>query len=190
MPEGLAQTEGKDTLTLLQNFLDTLKIPIDLKSSPEELINNLEKVALKYFTPLVIDLDGSDIETTVLEEGVLFDMDADGHNDKTAWIKSGSGFLVWDKNQDGIVNDGSEMFGEGMSKTNGGKYENGVAALAELDSNHDHIFDKQDENWGRLQIWHDKNENGLTESGELSELADWHIEAISLSFEQIDLLDE
>ena len=174
----------------MQEFFNSLGIPINLQGTPEELMDNLDKIADDYVTPLVVDLDGNGIETTSLEDGVQFDIDGDGNTEHTAWIKSGNGFLVWDKNQDGTINDGSEMFGEGTVMINGKHAENGVAAILELDSNHDRILNNQDDVWGYLQIWHDDNTNGITENGELASLFDWGIQSLALSFEKIDWVDE
>lgn len=179
-----------EALAKMQEFFNSLGIPINLQGTPEELMDNLDKIADDYVTPLVVDLDGNGIETTSLEDGVQFDIDGDGNTEHTAWIKSGNGFLVWDKNQDGTINDGSEMFGEGTVMINGKHAENGVAAILELDSNHDRILNNQDDVWGYLQIWHDDNTNGITENGELASLFDWGIQSLALSFEKIDWVDE
>ena len=63
--------------------------------------------------------------TTSVEDGVSFDMDSDGMAEQTAWLKKGSGFLVWDKNGDGMVNDGTEMFGKATVMSDGKRAENG-----------------------------------------------------------------
>ncbi len=69
--------------------------------------------------PLVFDLDGDGIETTSVYKGTYFDMDNDGFKQKTAWISNDDGFLVRDINDDGLINDGSELFGDATTKLDG-----------------------------------------------------------------------
>jgi len=59
--------------------------------------------------PLVINLTGAPVALS--QDKFAFDLNADGQNEQIGMVKSGSGFLVLDKNHDGIVNDGSELFG-------------------------------------------------------------------------------
>ena len=54
-----------------------------------------------------------------MSNGVDFDINADGLMDTTAWAASDDGLLVFDRNNDGLINDGSELFGEHMSLSNG-----------------------------------------------------------------------
>ena len=56
--------------------------------------------------PLAIDLGALGINLTTLENGVNFDLDKNGFAEKTAWIGIEDGFLVLDRNRDGIINDG------------------------------------------------------------------------------------
>ena len=80
--------------------------------------------------PLILDLGGDGIELTSLENSeVYFDIDGDGFREKTGWLKSDDGLLVFDRNGDGYINDISELFG---NQTTGGFTE-----LQELDSNND-----------------------------------------------------
>ncbi|MFQ8776527.1 MAG: hypothetical protein ACLR78_02345 [Roseburia sp.] len=73
--------------------------------------------------PLVINLDSN--IANVSDQKFYFDIDADGSDDSISMLNSGSGYLALDRNGDGIINDGSELFG-----TQSG---NGFADLAAYD---------------------------------------------------------
>ncbi|MCR5509996.1 MAG: hypothetical protein K6F54_03480 [Lachnospiraceae bacterium] len=99
--------------------------------------------------PLVINID-SDI-THVSDFKFLFDLDGDGEKENISFAGAGSGFLALDLNDDGIINDGKELFG-----TRSG---NGFADLAKYDSDGDGWIDEDDEIFNRLKVW-TKDENG------------------------------
>ena len=110
--------------------------------------------------PLVINLDGNIADLS--DQTFLFDLDGDGKEDKINRLKPGSGFLALDKNGDGTINDGSELFGT--------KSGNGFADLAEYDTDHNGFIDEGDEIWDKLKIWvtdEDGNEHlySLAEKG-------------------------
>ncbi|MDR1349171.1 MAG: hypothetical protein LBJ59_00030, partial [Zoogloeaceae bacterium] len=75
---------------------------------------------------------------------VLFDHDGDGIKTGTGWVKGDDGFLVLDRNGNGQIDDGSELFGVDTIKSNGQKATSGLDALADLDSNGDGVFDQND----------------------------------------------
>lgn len=93
--------------------------------------------------PLVINLDGNIADLS--DQTFLFDLDGDGKEDKINRLKPGSGFLALDKNGDGMINDGSELFGT--------KSGNGFADLAAYDTDHNGFIDEGDEIWDKLKIW-------------------------------------
>ncbi|SRR5579884_2791456 len=87
-------------------------------------------------TPILINLGKSGIELTSVNDGVEFDIAARGTKVKVAWTvpQTEDGFLALDRNHDGFINDGSELFGNMTSQplpVTGGK--NGFLALAEFD---------------------------------------------------------
>lgn len=133
-------------------------------------------------SPLILDLDNSGTIDLKSKENsdAFFDIDGDGFAEETGWIdgSSGDGFLVWDKNADGQINDNSELFGNSE--------EEGFKELALLDSNLDGMINSLDNEWGSLEIWVDSNENGFTESGELHSLSSYSIESISLANTRVD----
>ena len=83
-------------------------------------------------SPLILDLDGDGIEADAV---VFFDHEGDGWNELSRWADEDDGVLVWDRNADGVINDGSELFGNNTVLDDGDKADNGFAALSELDDN-------------------------------------------------------
>ena len=105
--------------------------------------------AVSFIDPLVINV-GSDI-THISDQSFFFDLDCDGTDDKISNLGSGSGFLAYDKNEDGKINDGSELFGT--------KSGNGFKDLSIYDLDHNGWIDENDEIYEKLKIWI-RNEDG------------------------------
>ena len=99
--------------------------------------------------PLVINLSGAAGDLT--EKKYSFDIDSDGKADKISFAGQGSGFLALDRNGDGTINNGSELFG-----TESG---NGFKDLAEFDKDGNHWIDENDAVFDDLRIWM-KDESG------------------------------
>jgi len=101
------------------------------------------------------------------QNGVLFDIDADGMAEQVSWPADGSqvAFLAIDRNANGRIDDGSELCGA-QSIPNAS---DGFTALDRIeDSKHDGSLTKKDSIFSRLLLWSDQNGNGLSESGELT----------------------
>ncbi len=98
---------------------------------------------LQLCDPLVINFDGN--IAGVSDQKFFFDLDGDGVDDEISKLNTGSGYLALDKNGDGIINDGSELFGT--------KSGNGFADLAAYDMDGNGWIDENDEIWSRLKIW-------------------------------------
>ncbi len=93
--------------------------------------------------PLVINLKGD--SAVVSDMTFYFDLDADGKEEKISALDSGSGFLALDKNEDGIINDGSELFGP--------KSGDGFAELRKYDLDRNGWIDENDAVFDKLKIW-------------------------------------
>lgn len=102
--------------------------------------------------PLVVNFSGSAAELT--ERSFSFDIDADGTSDQIAFVGPGSGFLALDRNGDGEINDGSELFGPESG--------NGFADLSKYDTDGNNWIDESDSIYDRLRIW-SKNASGNDE---------------------------
>ena len=139
-----------------------------------------DSVISTYKTPIILDLDGDGVETISLENGVQFDIDNDGDIDFTGWAGADDGLLVRDINNDGIINNASELFGESTVKEDGTTASDGYDALRELDSNADGVINADDENFSELSVWKDSNSDGITDEGELLTLEEAGVAEISL----------
>lgn len=116
--------------------------------------------------PLVINMDTG--MTEIEDQTFLFDLDGDGTKENVSSIGQGSGFLALDKNDNGKVDDGNELFG---TKTG-----DGFGDLEEYDSDDNGWIDENDQVWDRLRIWtKDSDGNDL-----LYKLSDKKIGAICL----------
>ncbi|WP_417662826.1 calcium-binding protein [Pseudomonas sp.] len=130
--------------------------------------------------PLSLDLDGDGIETISANSGITFDFNGDGLKTGTGWVKRDDGFLVLDRNANGIVESGNELFGVDTVKSNGQKATDGFDALRDLDSNADGVFDSQDAEFNNVRVWQDLNQDGVSQASELKSLAEHSIVAINL----------
>lgn len=122
--------------------------------------------AFVFCDPLVINLDTDIAELS--DQTFYFDIDGDGEADEISGMGSGSGYLALDKNGDGIINDGSELFGTASG--------DGFADLARYDEDGNGWIDENDAVWDKLKIWC-KDENG---KDVLYRLADKGVGAICL----------
>lgn len=117
--------------------------------------------------PLVINFGGNSAQLT--SQRFKFDIDADGQADEINFVSGGSGFLALDRNGDGKINDGSELFGA--------KSGDGFAELAALDTDNNGWIDENDDAYGKLSVW-TKDANG---KDQLMTLKQANVGAISLS---------
>ena len=122
--------------------------------------------AVNLCDPLVINLDSS--PATVSDQTFYFDLDGDGVEEDIHKLNSGSGYLALDRNGDGEINDGSELFGTASG--------DGFADLAKYDKDGNGWIDENDEIWKHLKIWV-QTENGP----ELYSLAEKGVGAICLN---------
>ncbi|WP_233341837.1 M23 family metallopeptidase, partial [Xylella fastidiosa] len=132
--------------------------------------------------PLALDLDGDGIETTGSDGRViLFDHDADGVKTGTGWLKPDDGWLVLDRNGNGTIDSGRELFGTDTVKRNGQLATDGFDALRDVDSHQDGKIDAADRVFANLRIWRDLNQDGISQANELSTLDANHIVSIGVT---------
>lgn len=124
-------------------------VSVEMTRAFEGAYESISEESYIVTDPLVINLDSDTVNVT--DQKFLFDIDADGTKDEISFVGEGSGFLALDKNNDGVINDGRELFG-----TRSG---NGFRDLAAYDKDKNGWIDEADEVFDKLIIW-TKDESG------------------------------
>jgi Ca2+-binding RTX toxin-like protein len=138
--------------------------------------------ALRRVDPLVFDLNGDGIINTVglSDSTTYFDIDSTGFAKRVGWIAPQDGILVYDKNDNGYIDNGSEVFGDATT--------DGFTALVRLaDSDGDGQITSNDPLFASLKIWQDDNQDGLSQAGELRVLSEYQITAIGTTATPVGL---
>ncbi|SFV61134.1 Alkaline phosphatase [hydrothermal vent metagenome] len=175
----LTFTKGTQTLTINNYIQDNQDLRIKLnkddkdplpkdddknKNDDDKNKNNDSDKSNNFSSPLVLDLNANGKTSEFLyDTDTYFDMDGDKLKERTAWIESSDGLLTLDKNQNGIVDNGSELFGNYSKLRDGRDATDGFNALESYDSNSDGVIDSQD---------------GVTDDGELQTLSELNIKDV------------
>lgn len=147
-------------------------------------------------SPILIDIAGNNFNLTDVSRGVTFDMKGDGSSVHVAWTSANSddAFLALDRNGDGQINDGKELFGNYTPQTKTFD-QNGFLALAEYDKaenggNNDEEITSIDSIFPSLRLWQDTNHNGVSEATELKTLSALGIAKMELNYKESKRTDE
>ena len=141
------------------------------------------------YSPIILDLGRDNFRLTGIEDPVYFDIDADGAFEEISWTAAheNDGFLVLDRNGNGLVDDGGELFGNATPLADGSRAPHGFAALAEIDlvalgGNENGTIDPGDSLFSELRIWIDDDHDGFSRVIELFSLDELGILEIELSY--------
>ncbi len=147
--------------------------------------------------PIVFDFGERGFDLTGIEDGVRFDIDADGALEQVAWTaaRSDDAFLALDRNGNGEIDDGSELFGNVTVLGDGSTAAHGYVALTELDveangGNANDYVDHRDRDFSKLLLWTDRDHDGEATRDELIGLRERGIFAIALDADESDVIDE
>ena len=132
--------------TIVTTDGEHIKFALSLSMHHEESVYSRTSVRMqngKKVDPIVINLTG---EAAQLSDALFeFDLNGDGKTEIIPELRRGSGFLVFDRNGDGVANDGTELFGPQSG--------NGMDELAQLDSDGNGWLDERDTAWTQLYVW-------------------------------------
>lgn len=148
--------------------------------------------SISIYDPLALDLngDGKIGISPASNGGAYFDHNGDGVSHKSSWINKEDGILAYDRNGNGKIDDGSELFGNFTQiKDKDGNQrlaKHGYEALANLDSNNDGVIDINDKDFNKLRIWQDINKDGVSQTNELKTLDELNIKSLNLNYNEVN----
>ncbi|XXT22308.1 calcium-binding protein [Sorangium sp. So ce429] len=132
-------------------------------------------------TPLVLSFDQRPVEYLTAMTGA-FDLSGLGATVATDWPTAATPWLAFDRDGNGAIDGGEELFGSATVLSSGARADNGFTALRELDTDGDGRITARDEAWSRLVLWSDRDANRASSAGELEPLASRGLVAIELSY--------
>ena len=138
----------------------------------------------QYGSPILIPLFAGAVDLSGPRDGVAFDIFGAGVPMRVAWpvTPATQAWLALDRNADGRITSGRELFGTATKRQNGDLAANGFIALSDYDVNGDNRLDANDPIFAELRLWTDTERDGISTSEELHPLSALGIESIDLNY--------
>jgi hypothetical protein len=135
-------------------------------------------------SPIIINFEHGGYRLTGGNAPVRFAMNPNSAPTLIGWTEAGAdeAFLWLDRNHNGTVTSGAELFGNFTPLSSGGFAKNGFEALREFDSDNDGVIDSRDLIWPQLLLWRDVNHNGISEPSEITSVAGSDVVAVDLHY--------
>ncbi len=168
IPGDFGDAIGESYDNFVEPFTDVPQIIRDTFQDAFDFFGNAFNAPAPHQDPLVLDLDGDGLELSALAgSNTFFDLDNNDFAERTAWVSADDAFLALDRDSNGTIDNGSELFGD-ATPINGGTEiaADGFSALSDLDSNADGVIDANDAQFADLRVWQDLNQNGFSDAGE------------------------
>ena len=159
----------------------------------------VESTCTCHYSPIIVDVAGNGFDLTNNAQGVRFDLDRDGIKEHLSWTTANSddAFVALDRNGNGIIDDGSELFGNFTSQPSPapGIGRNGFNAIAKYDrpengGNADGKIDSNDVIFRSLLLWQDTNHNGTSEAEELKTFPQVGLKTLELDYKESNRTDQ
>ncbi len=135
----------------------------------------------QFTHPITFDLNDDGLGFTA---NMQFDINSDGQLESTGWVDANDGMLVLDRNGNGTIDHGSEIY---FTADLAGALTD-LEGLQAFDSNGDGVLDVNDDRFGEFQVWQDCNQNGVSEADELQSLTEAGISSLNLNPESLETL--
>jgi Ca2+-binding RTX toxin-like protein len=130
--------------------------------------------------PIVMDLNQNGVEFINLDQSTaFFDYSDSGYRSHTGWVSANDGFLVFDSNDNGKIDQAKELV---LSQWTADSEDTDLDALkAVFDTNHDKILNAYDDGFSYFKVWQDKNSDGVSDQGEFKTLSEVGITSLNLN---------
>ena len=167
---------------LRENGFETVRV-----STEQEQVVRLRVTVggVQRSDPIVLDLnrDGEISLKGPRGEGAQrFDINADGRLDRTAFVAGGDAFLALDRNGNGRIDTGRELFGD----QNGAR--NGIEELARFDDNRDGQINRNDTIFNQLVAFYDINRDGIVGESEFKPIEELGVERLMLEYKPVEII--